>query len=335
MQIKAKDPSDTVLRRVGVPEEEIAAILEASPGGAVPLTWLALITAVAIVGTVALIASVQGSVEMRLQTLRIAGRPVIFYAASFWWSAVPLFAASVFGIGYAVHVLVRLRPRLEESVTAASLQFQTSGPRRRAGRAYEWLLRRTVRCAIANRNQNRTFLQRGNDCTRRAYLVLFIIFLIPAAWCMRNDLAVYDLVALEGVEYASWTSRKPRAVPWREVQKLTVECDSAGHGNFHLRFAIGISSDDGTHRISFNELFQPLRKFLRDGKLEIGPATSKWRDESIARFDALSSWYQRVAGQGVAIERKSGAECRDIVAEGVTTLPRYYGPLALMLGVGR
>ena len=265
---KVKDPPDAVLKRIGVPEEEIPAILAAAPSGIVSLVWLALITAVAIAGTIALISSVQDSIAAHLQALRIAGRPLIFYASSWWWSAIPIFAASIFGIGYAVHVLIRLRPDLEERATAASLTFQASGSGRGTNGAYEWLLRRTVRCAIGNKNQNRTFLQRGNDCTRRAYLILFLVFLIPAAWCVRNDLAAYDLVTLEGAEYASWTNGKLRTVPWRDVQKLTVECDSAGHGNFRLNFTIGIGSDDGTHRIAFHETFQPLRKFLRDGKVD-------------------------------------------------------------------
>ena len=336
MHLNVREPPDTVLKRIGVPEEEIPAILAASPSGMTHLALLALITAVAIIGIFALISNLQGIIAIHLQTLRIAGRPMIFYAGFWWSSAIPLFAASIFGICYAVHVLLRLSPGLEESVTAASLQSQTSGSRRGTNRAREWLLRRTVRCATANKNQNSTFLQRGNDCTRRAYLILFIIVLIPAAWCVRNDLAAYDLVTLEGVEYASWTNGKPRTVPWRDVQKLTVKCDSAGHGNFRLSFTIGISSDNGTHRIKFHETFQPLRKFLRDGQVEISPATRKWLDERTPRFDALSSWHQRVTGQQqAAVERKSGARCQDIVAEGVTALPDYYGPLALILGVGR
>jgi hypothetical protein len=338
MRPHVSDPSGAELKRIGIPDAEIPAILAASASGKMAATFLSLITVVAIIAVAALLARVHGSLAMNSRMLRIAGQPLIFYDVH-WWSAflllpVTLLPVVLFGIGYAVHVLIRLRPELKESVTAASLQMRTTTYAGAAGGLSEWMLRRTVDCALSKKNQNLTFLQRGNDCVRRVYGILFFIFLVPGVWCARNDLAAFNLVTPEGVEYVSWLNGENRKVEWRDLQEMRVECQSAGHGNFLLSFTIGVRSGNGTHRISFSETFQPLRKFRHDGEVAISLATREWLSNSIARFDMLSSWQQRVAGQGVTIERHDTAKCAAIVREGLMTLPLYYRPLAIVLGVG-
>ncbi len=334
MRRQVSEPQGDVLQRIGIPPRDILAIEAAAAGGKPAYLTLCLATAVAIVALAGLLLMLEGRVALQLKMLRIADRSVIFYDNS-WWSSFLILPTVICGVGYAVHVAIRAWPRLEECITAASLLMQTSRAAGKSGRLFLWMTRRTVVCALSKTSPNRTFLQRGNDCTRRVYLILFVLFAIPTIWCLRNDMKAFDLVTPDGIEFATWLHGEPRRGTWRDLKQMTIECSTAGHGNFRLSFTLGIRSEDGEHRISFSETFQPLRKFLRDGELEIAPSSRDWGQKRIERFDMLSDWSKRVASDGVVIERIDGARCKEIVAEGLSRLPAYFKPLAMMLGIAR
>lgn len=328
------EPQGAVLQRIGIPPRDILAIEAAAASGKAAYLALCLATAVAIVALAGLLLMLVGYVALSLKMLRIADRPLIFYDHSSW-SSFLIWPTVIFGVGYAVHVAIRVWPRLEEDITAASLHMQTSRTAGKSGGLVEWMMRRTVACALSKANPNRTLLQRGNDCTRRVYLILFVLVAIPTIWCLRNDMRAFNLVTADGIEHATWLYGEPRRGTWRDLTQMTVECGTAGHGNFQLSFTLGIRSKDGERRIRFAETFQPVRKFLRDGEPEIAPATRDWGKRRIERFDMLADWSKRVAGDGVVIERVDGAQCTKVVTEGLSRLPAYFKPLATMLDVVR